>query len=430
MSTTALAKLGGPPVRRRPWPAWPEFDERTTAAVTDALASGRWTVTNPTPPCPTYERRFAESFAEMYGTRSCVPLSSGTAALRASLVALGVRPLDTVIVPALTWAAVGAAVVNVGAIPVPVDVERGSLCMSPTALADALRDAVVQPRAIVVVHQNCAVARVREILDVAASIPVVEDCSQAHGARLDGRMVGTVGRLGVFSLQQNKLLTCGEGGAVITDDEELARRVEQFRSVGRVTEVNDDGSVGLVEVGDVVGDSVVMSELHAAVALDQLGRFEAQMRRRDENVAAFEAALADLPWVEPVTASPPGSKKSVHKLALRLDRGQLHGITAREFAAALAPELGREVGVVDRSFADNPLMRPASIAARLPGAGTFGHAEWPGTPDCPIASPAHLECIHLRHDAFLGDADDVDDIVTALVKVHDNAAAVRAADRP
>lgn len=422
-----LALLGGDPVRSKPWPAWPQVDAATSAGLTAVLSSGRWSVTNPTPAGPTREYEFACRFAALYQVPYCVPVSSGSAALRLALLAVGVRPLDHVVVPGLTWAAVGSAVVNVGAVPVPVDVERDSLCLSPAAVDRLLSGSRPPPVAVVAVHQNCAVVNMAALSEVAGrhGVPVIEDCSQAHGATIDGRPVGGFGAAGIFSFQQNKMLTCGEGGAVVTTDPERNALLQQYRSVGREYDLTAGGGhVGLRDVGRVVGDSVVLSEFHAAVLLDQLERFPAQHRRRLANVLALERLLAAQQFVTPVTASPPGTVRGYHKYVWRLDTALAAQCPAPAFAAALAAELGRDVGLVDQAFDTNPLLDSAAIDRRVSPHGRPGRPAT--TPSDPLteARRARSECFHLRHDTFLGDDEDMADIAAAVEKVGRNAAAL------
>jgi L-glutamine:scyllo-inosose aminotransferase/L-glutamine:2-deoxy-scyllo-inosose/3-amino-2,3-dideoxy-scyllo-inosose aminotransferase len=244
--------------------------------------------------------------------------------------------------------------------------------MSPEALRRAIDQVPVRPTALIVVHQNCAVADIDVLVDLARShsVPVVEDCSQAHGASICRQPVGTFGDVGVFSFQQNKMMTCGEGGAAITSDDELYRRMQQFRAVGRQYRLDEaSGAVELSEIGDVIGDSMVLSEFHAAILLDQLARFPRQHLRRRENVAYLESLLDGWTWLTPLTASPRGTDRAYHKYVWRLDRSQVSGISASLFARALSAELVREVGVVDSSFDENPLLRQAGLTARLPRGG-------------------------------------------------------------
>lgn len=431
----SLALLGGAPVRTRAWPAWPCVDGGTASTLTAVLSSGRWSVTNPSPRGPTREHEFARRFAALYELPYCVPVSSGSAALKVALLAVGVLPLDKVAIPGLTWAAVGGAVANVGAIPVPVDVERESLCLSAAALKSMLARSRVRPAAVVVVHQNCAVADMAALSEVATryGLPLVEDCSQAHGATVNGRPVGGTGAAGIFSLQQNKMLTCGEGGAVVTADPVVYALLQQFRSVGREYDVMDDGShVGLRDVGQVIGDSVVLSEFHAAVLLDQLERFPAQHERRLANVLALERLLEGQPFVRAVTASPPSTVRGYHKYVWRLDDALLAQCSAATFAAALGAELGREIGLVDAAYGANPLLDDGAVRRRvLPRGGSRAQTHDLVEPSDPLteAKRARAECFHLRHDAFLGDEEDMADVAAAITKVASHARALARYER-
>jgi L-glutamine:scyllo-inosose aminotransferase/L-glutamine:2-deoxy-scyllo-inosose/3-amino-2,3-dideoxy-scyllo-inosose aminotransferase len=316
--------------------------------------------------------------------------------------------------------------------PVPVDVCADSLCVDPTAAGAAI--ATTCPRAMVVVHQNCAIAAVEELVRIAdaSSVQVIEDCSQAHGARIGERPVGTFGVAATFSFQQNKLLTCGEGGAVATSDDAVYRCLQQYHAVGRTyTEDASTGATGLAETGEVIGDSVVMSEFHAAVLLDQLDRFDEQHRRRTENVRRLEALLDGCDWLTALTASPAGASIGYHKYTWRLDRSALHGVTSRSFARALGAELGRDIGLVDACFDRNPLLDRDAQRARLFGREVaLAQARVVGElvdVDLPVASAARESCIHLRHDAFLGESEDMADVAEAMFKVARHSATLAAA---
>src|SRR5258708_17044047 len=125
-----LAILGGLPVRRMPWPKWPRADEGTERNLLDVLYSGRWAISGIYNGQKLYERRFAEAFAEFHAIPFCVPVCNGTAALTVALEALDVRYGDEVLVPGITWVACASAVAGIGGIPVLVDVEPDTLCMS------------------------------------------------------------------------------------------------------------------------------------------------------------------------------------------------------------------------------------------------------------------------------------------------------------
>src|SRR5262249_18811847 len=178
-----LAIAGGPPVRAadRPWPRWPRYTDAARREVEAVLASGRWAISGPWTGEPCRERRFAERFAALPGVDHCIPVANGSAALLVALEALGVGPGDEVIVPGLTWVANGSAVVRARAIPILVDIDPDTLCVSVHA---ARRAVSPRTRAICVVHLYSAMADMdgfRALADE-AGVPLGPGCAPAHRA--------------------------------------------------------------------------------------------------------------------------------------------------------------------------------------------------------------------------------------------------------
>ena len=246
--------------------------------------------------------RFEREFADSVGSRFAVACNSGTAALHLAFTALGVGPGDDVLVPTLTFVASANPVRYLGATPVLTDSEPATLNMDPAIVVDELerraRAGLGQPRAIEVVHLVGHPADMVPILEVAGrfGVPVIEDASEALGAAwttgsLAGRQVGSVGLMGCFSFNGNKLITTGGGGMVTTDDESLARRVRHLSTQARLP--------GRVYDHDVVGFNYRLSNLAAALGVAQLEQLGELLAARRENARAYEAALADLPGIEP-----------------------------------------------------------------------------------------------------------------------------------
>jgi perosamine synthetase len=230
-----------------------------------------------------------ERFAALCEVPHAVAVSSGTAALHATLMALGVRAGDEVLVPAFTFVAVAAAVRHAGATPVFVDSEPGTWCIDPL-----LVEAAVTPRTrgVVLVHQHGHPADVDRVNAFAArrGLWVVEDCAEAHFARHRGRAVGGLCRAGVFSFFANKLISGGEGGAITTADPELAARVRQCANMGATRDQPYDFAL--------LGHSFRMTGLSAAVLCAQLDRLEQIRARRAEVFARYDARFEQAPAVE------------------------------------------------------------------------------------------------------------------------------------
>ncbi|MGW4246888.1 DegT/DnrJ/EryC1/StrS family aminotransferase, partial [Nocardia sp. NPDC004722] len=193
-----LAIHGGTPVRGpRPWPAWPQYDARTESELIAALRSSRWSVSWYSPQGgKSRERLFAEAFARYNGSAHGVSVDHGSGGLVIALEALGIGPGDEVIVPAMTWVAPATAVLRVGALPILVDVDPATGCLTAEQLRAALSP---RTRAVIVVHLACTAAEIEEIAAVSADngLALIEDCSQSHGTRWAGRAVGTFGVPGI-----------------------------------------------------------------------------------------------------------------------------------------------------------------------------------------------------------------------------------------
>lgn len=267
------------------WPVVTEEDER---AVSRVLASGRFTLAaHGEEEIPALEQEWA---AEA-GTRHCVAVANGTAALSLALAAVGIEPGDEVIVPALSFVATAAAPMHLLAVPVFVDVDPDTFNMTPAAVEAAITP---RTRAVVVVHLHGLPADMDEINAIARKhgLAVVEDAAQAHGAHYRGRPAGGLGTVGAFSLNVSKnLATCGEGGLVTTDDEGLARKVAALRQFGELSGADTPRTY----ISHVLGWNNKPNAIQAAFTRSQLRRFPTDCRRREQNIRPFLDRVASLP---------------------------------------------------------------------------------------------------------------------------------------
>ena len=412
-----LAVLGGQPVRTAPWPSWPRSDERTRERLLDVMRSGDWAISSaPSPGRIPYERRFSEAFADFCGVEHCVPTCNGSAALVVALQALGCGDGDEVLVPGISWVAVAASVIAVGARPILVDVDPRSLCMS---VEKARSQIGPHTKAIILVHQNSSIADLPAFLALQeeTGLKLVEDCSQCHGATYRDRKVGSFGDIATFSLQQSKLMTSGEGGAVITRDGALYDRLQQLRANGR----RYGSSWELEEIGDFFGRNFLMSEFHAALALDRLGHLAEEHQIRERNARLLGDLLLTIGGVQPLCTGPEPCSLAYHKYTVRIDRGQFAELDVKVLARALGAELGLSIGVLDPPLNRNPLF-VGSRSAEAPISARFRRrfADRPYDPtsfELPEASRASAECLTIRHHNFLGDEQAMHDIAAAFAKV-------------
>jgi dTDP-4-amino-4,6-dideoxygalactose transaminase len=223
-----LALLGGRKAKTKPFPEWPMYDEMERHALTEVLESRVWWRT---PGTKTLE--FERAFAAFHGARHGVAVTNGTAALEVVMAALGIGPGAEVIVPDFTFIATASAVLFAGALPVMVDVRPDTYCIDPD-----LVEAAITPhtKAIIAVHMGGHPADLDRLSRIARDrgIALVEDSSHAHGSEWRGRRIGTFGSAGTFSFQSSKLMTAGEGGIIITNDDEVERVARSVHDCGRM----------------------------------------------------------------------------------------------------------------------------------------------------------------------------------------------------
>jgi L-glutamine:2-deoxy-scyllo-inosose/3-amino-2,3-dideoxy-scyllo-inosose aminotransferase len=414
-----LAIDGGPPVRPagRPWPRWPRYTDEARREVDAALASGRWAISGPWTGEPCRARRFAEQFAAFHGVEHCIATASGSAALLVALEALDVGVGDEVIVPGLTWVASASAVIRANAVPVLADVDPDTLCLSVEAARRALSP---RTRAVCVVHLYSSMADMDayRALAAEAGVLLIEDCAQAHGAAWRDARAGTLGTVGVFSMQQTKVLTAGEGGAVITASPELARRLEQVHADGRMFRRPPPpvGALELAEVGEVMGSNQALSEVQAALLLEGLTRLESENRVREDNARRLDAALGELPGVTPVRCLPGQTRRSYYHYALRVDVRRFGWTDVGPLADMLSAELAFPAERVYRPLNDHPLYRPETKRTTALSE-SYRAAIDPARFHLPECERAHAEVVSFHHRLLLGDDSDMDDVIRAFHKV-------------
>lgn len=274
-----------------PFSPWPNYSEEEIDAVAHVLHSNRvnyWTGDE----CRAFEREFAA----WTGSRHAVALANGTLALELALRALGIGPGDEVIVPPRTFLATASSVVLVGATPVFADIDADSQNIAAPTIVEALSP---RTRAIICVHLAGWPCDMDPIMDLAGKhgIYVIEDCAQAHGARYRGRSVGSIGHVGAWSFCQDKIMsTGGEGGMVTTQDEALWRRMWAYKDHGKSYEAMYERShpPGYRWVHESFGSNGRMTEMQAAIGRIQLRRMESWTKVRNAHANRLSEALRPL----------------------------------------------------------------------------------------------------------------------------------------
>ena len=317
--------------------ALPDIGEEEIAEVVDTLRSG-WVTTGPK------AKRFEDDFAAFLGAPGlhCMAVNSATAGLHLALEALGIGPGDEVITTTHTFTATAEVVRYLGADVVLVDIDPATLCIAPAAV-----EAAITPRtkAIIPVHYGGLAADMQSLLAIARrhGLKVVEDAAHALPTTCGGALVGTLGSdLTVFSFYANKTITTGEGGMVVTRDEALAKRIRTMRLHGMSRDAFDRFTAKVPSwYYEIVapGFKYNLTDIAAALGLQQLKRARAFRDRREAIARAYDAGFEGLPRITPPRA-PAGELHARHLYPLRL----------ADAAPIGRPALSRDV-LIERLFA-------------------------------------------------------------------------------
>jgi dTDP-4-amino-4,6-dideoxygalactose transaminase len=403
-----LAINGGTPVRPQGYPAWPAWDERDIEAVTSVIRSGEW---GGFPEPGVNAARFEEAFAVYQGARHGILMANGTITMEVALKALGVGWGDEVIIPALTFAATAYAPMAAGALPVIVDVEPRTLTIDPD-----LVEAAITPRtkAIIPVHLGHQMADMDRIMLIAGehSLAVVEDCAHAHGQQWRGQGAGCIGEFGSFSHQSSKILTAGEGGSLLTNDEALARRAHSIVDCGRPKDPE--------EKEYTFGANYRLGELQAALLVVAMERFPDEVAQRAEAGKHFEKLAAEIPGVRVMPADERITRWSFYNYILAIDPERFAGATNEIVCLALEAE-GVPGEVQYPPMSRYELFQPA--LSRLPVAVEFADRLDPSKMSFPVAEAAGLrESIYFQENTFRAGPEGAEAAAEALEKIQRHAA--------
>lgn len=316
-------------------PKWPRTDEIGERYVLEAIRSHQWGATGLRWTDESFETRFSIAFAEYHGSPYCLTTLNGSTAIELALLALGISPGDQVLVPAMTWVSCATAVHSVGALPVFVDVDESDLCMDIGAAEQALAE---NPRcsAILLVHAYCSIAPLDTFEELAEryGVHLIEDCSQCHGASWEGRKCGTFGVCGVFSMQSSKVLSSGEGGAVLFQHDEHYRRAQRLRLDGRVPSSNPVGRSLVTTIDPIPGRNRTITEFQHALLLRGLELLDEENGRRNNNALMLGSILSSN-GVHHYYRSQTAIVPSPYRFVYRFDKSRLCKESVDEHIACL-----------------------------------------------------------------------------------------------
>lgn len=409
VSVDQLAVAGGPPVRdtkARPWPTWPVATEEDIAAVADVLRSGKWNRWR-----SDRVTELEERLKEFTGAAHVIALASGTAGLEVALKAAGVRPGDEVILPAYTYVATATAVLQVGGVPVFADIIPETENVDPASMESLITE---HTRALLPVHVSGLPCDLAAITDLAErhGLRVIEDTAQGIGGRWHGRRLGTIGDAGAYSFQASKNLPGGEGGAVVTNDPEIAERAFMLMHINY----------------EALGWNYRLTAMQAALILSQLVRFPEQQARRQANADYLRDALADIPGMAPTRADSFVTADGLHGLGVRFISAEFSAgvpVSREAFANALRAEgVPCALGYGDPVY-KSPLFQEAHQRMQDQCPVACNHHAMANVDYTKLHLPnverlCRVEALRFNQPLLLGTRADMQDIVDAVAKIHAN----------
>ncbi len=386
-----LAFLGGKPVRNQRSMPWPIYDESDKKALVAALEGDNWGG------YASSVDRFQSRFAKAHQAKHCILVGNGTVSLFTALMVLGVGPGDEVIVPAYTFVATASAVVMVGARPVFVDIEPETYNISPKAIEEAITP---RTKAVIPVHFAGQPVKMEEIKTIADKnkIFIIEDCAHACLANRNNQSVGSFGHIGSFSFQQKKNLTCGEGGALVTNDDELAKKIWSFSNQGRVAK--DSMWYG----HESIGSNFRLTAFQAQILNTQFEKLPAQQKQRSEAIKYLNSELSEHELIETLKYE---------------EETTLHGSHMYVFNLKINPEKNISKSIILKALRAEGIDCTHSYRKALYRQKCFSNVDI-RVEDCPVTEDACLRTVSLPHPLLLEDQNGLEDIVKIIQKVLNN----------
>lgn len=404
-----LALLGGDPVRpNKPWPEWPYWDDKVLRSVEETTRSRIWCrIQSSNGTVPTFE----QEWAKMLGSRFCVATGSGTQSLHTCVEALGIGPGDEVITSPYTDPGTISSILSARALPVMADLDPESFQLDP---AEVERHINENTRAIMPVHMMGQPCDLDSILTIARKhkLPVIEDAAQTHLGVHRGKKLGTIGDVGCFSFQSSKTIACGEGGAIVGNDEALMDRCYTVHNHGTSRQ-------GRTEVA---GPKYRMNEFEAAVLLGQLPTAPERFALRNANAAHLTKRLEGFPGLTPQKLYPGTESGSYYIYAMTYHKEHFDDLPRETFLKAvnaegvpMAPYI--EQGLHREPWVDHILS--SRVYQRMYSPERL--RRFKEETACPRCDQACENAVIIwASGPLLGTTADMDAFVDAVVKVHEN----------
>lgn len=413
------AILGGVPAwSERNWPKWPVWNPETDEKrVLDVIRSGIWSRAGTVD-------EFEKEWANALGANSCLTVVNGTNALIIALNQFNIGAGDEVIVPPYTFISTVQAVLANGAIPIFADIDPETFQIDPAKIEAKITS---RTKAILPVHILGLPADMDKIMAIAKKhdLKVVEDACQAHLAEIDHKKVGTIGDAGCFSFQNSKNLPIGEGGAIVSDDEEFIDRCFSYHNLG----FSFGSVVGSVGSGSIrQGNKQRWSEYQAAIGLAQLKRLDSQTDTRNKNAAYLTSQIKDIDGIEPYKLYDNVTRGAFHLFPFRFHKEGFKGLPRAAFLKALRAE-GVPCSPGYSTLNNQPFLKETFESEnykKMYSADVLNYDRYMEQNQCPQNDKiCKEEAVWFTQNMLLGTTTDMKAIVSAIEKVHKDAEKIK-----
>ncbi|MBS1630819.1 MAG: DegT/DnrJ/EryC1/StrS family aminotransferase [Bacteroidetes bacterium] len=428
-----LAINGGTPIRTKLFPAYNTISEEEKKAVLQVLDSGNlsqylgaWThdfLGGPT------VRKFEETWCAAFGVKHAVSINSNTSGLFTAMGAIGIQPGDEVIVSPYSMSASAIAPLVYGGIPVFADIHPDTFCMDPRSIEARITH---RTKAIVVVHIFGHPADMDSIMAIAKkhNLIVVEDCAQAPMGKYKGRYVGSIGDLGVFSLNYHKHIHTGEGGVITTNNASLAERCQMIRNHAE----NIVGPKGVTDLTNLIGYNYRMTEIECAIGIEQIKKLPGLLAQRLENVAFLNDSFAAFPAFEILPTLSDGSVNTYYVYPIKFNK-EIAGIHRNKFVDALKAEIPSAVLRETAPLVGAGYVKPLYLQPiyQQKAAWAYNPKLYEGHVDysagiCPVTEQMHFDVLFTHEYMRPGmTREDMQDVVNACDKIFSNIDELREA---
>ena len=415
------AILGGPQVHKTGWKKWPYWDaDKFNPRINEVMNKGVWSRSDRV-------SEFERKWASMHGSKHCLTTVNGTNALSASWMRLDIRPGDEVICSPYTFSASVCGILYKGAMPVWADIDPTTFQINPEKIK-----AKITPRTkgILPVHICGYPSDMPAIMKIAKEhkLFVVEDACQAHLAEIDGKKVGAFGDAGCFSFQTSKNLPIGEGGGILTDNTEYYDLLYSYHNYGYASG-SMPGAVSDIR-SFILSNKIRMAEYQAMIGLCQLENLEEQHKLRNENAAYLTKKLSAYPGITPVKFHKGGTQASYYIYAMVYNPEALGGLPRGRFLEAMSAEgIPFGSGYPNDPIYTQPFLHEVfktDIYKKFYSSKDLDFEAYQQRNHCPDLIKTFNSAIWMMSQGvLLGSKSDMDDIVNAVDKIHNNAAKIK-----